>query len=279
MPVTPLDEHCWAIDTPASTYVIRVEVDPATGEAAPAQKYWGPRLSTEAARQVAAAREPRRHVTSFSTPSEAEELLPVDGGTRWGPPSLQVSFGHARSVELRFAGASEHDEGGGAAAAGPRAGRRPPPVRGGAVHPGPRGHRRHRAVDHRAAPAGPGGRADHRDPARLRQLVRPRPGRLPLQRRLRRLGGGVPAPAGAAARRRAGLHQPPRHHQPPGQPVDHDRRAAAPARSTARCGASRWPGAAAGGSPPQRRPDGRRARDRPASATTACAGRSPRARS
>ncbi|MET8007407.1 alpha-galactosidase [Nonomuraea glycinis] len=114
MPVTPLDEHCWAIDTPASTYVIRVEVDPATGEATPAQKYWGPRLSTEAARQVAAAREPRRHVTSFSTPSEAEELLPVDGGTRWGTPSLQVSFGHTRSVELRFAGASEHDEGGGA---------------------------------------------------------------------------------------------------------------------------------------------------------------------
>ncbi|MEV0384358.1 alpha-galactosidase [Nonomuraea sp. NPDC050643] len=111
MPVTPLDDHHWAVITPASTYVLGVEIDPRTGEAAPRQTYWGPRLTPEAARQVTTV--PRRHVSSFSTPGEIEELLPVDGGTRWGSPSLQVAFGHARSLELRFAGARVHDEGGG----------------------------------------------------------------------------------------------------------------------------------------------------------------------
>ncbi|MFI7611278.1 alpha-galactosidase [Nonomuraea terrae] len=113
MPVTPLDDHQWAITTPASTYVIAVEIDPLTGEATPRQKYWGPRLPAEAARQVAASGA-RRHVSSFSTPAEVEELLPVDGGTRWSTPSLQVAFGHVRSLEPSFAGASVHDEGGGA---------------------------------------------------------------------------------------------------------------------------------------------------------------------
>ncbi|MEU4226609.1 alpha-galactosidase [Nonomuraea sp. NPDC026600] len=112
MPVIPLDDHHWAITTPASTYVIGVEVDPLTGEAAPRQTYWGPRLTPEAARQVTCL--PKRHVSSFSTPAEIEELLPVDGGTRWGSPSLQVTFGHARSLEPRLVEAGVHDEGGGA---------------------------------------------------------------------------------------------------------------------------------------------------------------------
>lgn len=107
MPVIPLDDHHWALTTPGSTYVIGVEVDPLTGEAAPRQTYWGPRLSPEAARQVTGP--PKRHVSSFSTPAEVEELLPVDGGTRWGSPSLQVTFGHARSVELRFVRADIQD--------------------------------------------------------------------------------------------------------------------------------------------------------------------------
>ncbi|WP_113701524.1 alpha-galactosidase [Nonomuraea lactucae] len=111
MPITPLDErgHRWAVTTPASTYVIGVEIDAVTGEATPLQKYWGPRLSVEAARQAATASGgpatpagARRHVSSFSTPVEVEELLPVDGGRRWGSPSLQVSFDHARSLELRL---------------------------------------------------------------------------------------------------------------------------------------------------------------------------------
>ncbi|MEV0823905.1 alpha-galactosidase [Nonomuraea rubra] len=112
MPVIPLDDHHWALTTPASTYVVGVEIDPDTGEAAPRQTYWGPRLSAEAAREVTGL--PGRHVSSFSTPGEVEELLPVDGGKRWGSPSLQVAFGHTRSLELRFAGAERHDEGGGA---------------------------------------------------------------------------------------------------------------------------------------------------------------------
>ncbi|SEH01659.1 alpha-galactosidase [Nonomuraea solani] len=110
MPVIPLDDHQWAVITPATTYVLGVETDPRTGEATPRQTYWGPRLTPEAARQVTTV--PARHVSSFATPAEIEELLPVDGGTRWGSPSLQVTFGHARSLELRFTGAQVHDEGG-----------------------------------------------------------------------------------------------------------------------------------------------------------------------
>ncbi|MEV5496921.1 alpha-galactosidase [Nonomuraea fuscirosea] len=112
MPVIPLDDQHWALTTPGSTYVIGVVIDPETGEAAPRQTYWGPRLGPEAARQVTDP--PRRHVSSFSTPSEIEELLPVDGGKRWGVPSLQVAFGHVRSLELRFVRSEVRDEGDGA---------------------------------------------------------------------------------------------------------------------------------------------------------------------
>ncbi|MET7460984.1 alpha-galactosidase [Nonomuraea sp. NPDC005501] len=123
MPVTPLDQHgnLWAVMTPSSTYLIGVELDPVTGEAAVLQKYWGPRLSPEAAREAATASGgpatpwgARRHISSFSTPAEIEELLPVDGGKRWGSPSLQVSFDHARSLELHFVEAAVADEGAGA---------------------------------------------------------------------------------------------------------------------------------------------------------------------
>ncbi|MFC4532235.1 alpha-galactosidase [Sphaerisporangium dianthi] len=121
MPVTRLGDHerLWAVTTPSTAYVVGVEIDPATGEAVPLQKYWGPRIGEAAARQVAEAsggpstpQGARRHENSFSQPAAGEELLPVDGGTRWGVPSLQVSFGRVRSVELRFTGARAHAEDG-----------------------------------------------------------------------------------------------------------------------------------------------------------------------
>ncbi|WP_432932868.1 alpha-galactosidase [Microbispora sp. CA-135349] len=122
MPVDRLDADggWWALTTPNSTYVISVEVDPETGEAAPLQRYWGPALSLEAARRVAGMSGgpanpggARRHMTSFSRPVEIEELLPVDGGCRWGVPSVQVAFGQVRSLELRLAGVSVTTEAGG----------------------------------------------------------------------------------------------------------------------------------------------------------------------
>jgi alpha-galactosidase len=116
--VTPLDPShtTWCLRTPGCCYVVAVETDARSGEATVLQKYWGPALSTDAARQVVGlTRGPStpdgagRHVTSFAEPVEIEELLPVTGGRRWGPPALEVSFGAVRSVELEFLSAKADD--------------------------------------------------------------------------------------------------------------------------------------------------------------------------
>ncbi|WP_165945279.1 alpha-galactosidase [Micromonospora sp. KC723] len=116
MPLNP-SHTSWCLRTPGSCYVVAVEVDAQTGEATVLQKYWGPPLATDAARQVVGlTRGPStpdgagRHVTSFAEPVEIEELLPVTGGRRWGPAALEVSFGAVRSVELEFLSAKADDE-------------------------------------------------------------------------------------------------------------------------------------------------------------------------
>ncbi|WP_050778073.1 hypothetical protein [Micromonospora sp. ATCC 39149] len=74
----PLDQHgrLWALSTRNSTYVVGVEVDPATDEALVLQKYWGTSLPPQAAREAATMSAgpanpsgAGRHVTSFSRPS------------------------------------------------------------------------------------------------------------------------------------------------------------------------------------------------------------------
>ncbi|MEO3780603.1 alpha-galactosidase [Micromonospora sp. B11E3] len=99
--------------------MLEIETDPQRDEVTVRQKYWGPRLSSSAAREAAAlpagSATPsgaRRHVTSFSQPAEIEELLPVDGGLRWGVPALQVSVDGIRSLELRFVSADAYPENG-----------------------------------------------------------------------------------------------------------------------------------------------------------------------
>lgn len=105
------DGRLWALNTRDCTYVIGIEIDHATGEALVLQKYWGPILPPQAAREAAAMSAgpgspsgAGRHVTSFSRPVEVEELLPVDGGLRWGLPALQVAVDQVRSLELRLVG-------------------------------------------------------------------------------------------------------------------------------------------------------------------------------
>jgi alpha-galactosidase len=114
MSLVSLDQHgqLWALNTPNSTYVVGVAVDAGTGEAMVLQRYWGASLPPPAAREAAAMPSgpgnpsgAGRHVTSFSRPAEIEELLPVDGGLRWGVPALQVAVDQVRSLELRFVGA------------------------------------------------------------------------------------------------------------------------------------------------------------------------------
>ncbi|MEV0974652.1 alpha-galactosidase [Microtetraspora glauca] len=95
----------WAVVTGTTAYVVAVESDPATGEARVLQRYWGPRLPGDALAAPLPPAPPRVD-SSFFDPRDTAELLPVEGGTRWGVPSLQVTYpGDIRSVEFRYTSA------------------------------------------------------------------------------------------------------------------------------------------------------------------------------
>ncbi|MFG1679366.1 alpha-galactosidase [Nonomuraea sp. NPDC049269] len=101
MPLIPVPahEHTWAALTRNTSYVFGVESGEDTRVV---QWYWGPRLPAAALGQVT-EHAPGWIVTGFLDPDDASELLPVDGGRRWGVPSLQVVYeGEIRSVELGF---------------------------------------------------------------------------------------------------------------------------------------------------------------------------------
>ena len=79
------DAGLWLLSTPRTSYALRVDE---TGS--PCHVAWGPRLSPAAARELVGAPQPQ-HSSFEGRPGVGEEL-PVDGGTRYGPPSLQVRF-------------------------------------------------------------------------------------------------------------------------------------------------------------------------------------------
>ncbi|MGW4234872.1 alpha-galactosidase [Streptomyces sp. NPDC004980] len=79
------DAGLWLIRTPRTSYAVRVDD---TG--APCHVAWGPRLTLAQARELAVP--PPAAANSFEGTSGVGEELPVDGGTRYGPPSLQVRF-------------------------------------------------------------------------------------------------------------------------------------------------------------------------------------------
>ncbi|MFD7681901.1 alpha-galactosidase [Streptomyces sp. NPDC060187] len=75
----------WLLTTPRTSYAVRIDE---TGS--PCHVAWGPRLSTEEADAlVEPAKEPP---SSFEGRPTVGEELPVDGGTRYGPPSLQLRY-------------------------------------------------------------------------------------------------------------------------------------------------------------------------------------------
>ncbi|WP_432164721.1 alpha-galactosidase [Streptomyces sp. bgisy031] len=93
------DRRVWSLSTPNTTYAMHVAPDGRL-----VQLYWGARLSVD---EVVPLTQQRTTASgsSFHLPGDVEEQLPVDGGTRWGVPSLQVTFpGGVRSAELEFAG-------------------------------------------------------------------------------------------------------------------------------------------------------------------------------
>lgn len=79
------DTGVWLLSTPRTSYALRVDD---TG--APCHLAWGPRLTLREAEELAAPQPPV--ASSFEGRPEVGEELPVDGGTRYGPPSLQVRY-------------------------------------------------------------------------------------------------------------------------------------------------------------------------------------------
>ncbi|MGW4670798.1 alpha-galactosidase [Streptomyces sp. NPDC004324] len=98
------DTGVWLLSTPRTSYALRVDE---TG--APCHVAWGPRLTLEEAGRLAAAPPPVAASSFEGRPGVGEEL-PVDGGTRYGPPSLQVRFEDgSRAFEWRPAGHDVHE--------------------------------------------------------------------------------------------------------------------------------------------------------------------------
>ncbi|MEU1618413.1 alpha-galactosidase [Streptomyces sp. NPDC005722] len=79
------DTGIWLLSTPRTSYALRVD---ATG--APCHVAWGPRLTLDEAAELAVP--PGPDASSFEGRPPVGEELPVDGGARFGPPSLQVRF-------------------------------------------------------------------------------------------------------------------------------------------------------------------------------------------
>ncbi|MEU3186101.1 alpha-galactosidase [Streptomyces sp. NPDC006923] len=79
------DSGVWLLSTPRTSYALRID-----GTGAPCHLAWGPRLTLAEAGDLATPPVPAD--SSFEGRPPSGEELPVDGGTRYGPPSLQVRF-------------------------------------------------------------------------------------------------------------------------------------------------------------------------------------------
>ncbi|MFC7260036.1 alpha-galactosidase [Streptomyces lutosisoli] len=97
------DTGVWLLATPHTSYALRIDE---TG--APCHLGWGPRLTLAEAEELALPRPVP--TSSFEGRPPAGEELPVDGGTRYGPPSLQVRFADgSRAFEWQPTGHRVHE--------------------------------------------------------------------------------------------------------------------------------------------------------------------------
>ncbi|GHJ42051.1 alpha-galactosidase [Streptomyces sp. TS71-3] len=105
--VVDRERRVWTLSTEHTTYALH-----AAGDDKLVQLHWGARLtSAETARLTG----PPFTTAPYGLPLDLEEPLPVDGGLRWGVPSLQVTFpGGVRSLELVLTGDEVVQEDGGA---------------------------------------------------------------------------------------------------------------------------------------------------------------------
>ncbi|HET6858108.1 MAG TPA: alpha-galactosidase, partial [Streptomyces sp.] len=81
------DAGVWLLDTPGTSYALRVD-----DSGAPCHVAWGGRLTPAEARELAARPRAAEGSSSFEGRPPVGEELPVDGGARYGVPSLQVRF-------------------------------------------------------------------------------------------------------------------------------------------------------------------------------------------
>ncbi|MCQ4079296.1 alpha-galactosidase [Streptomyces sp. RB6PN25] len=79
------DPGVWLLSTARTSYAVRIDD---TGS--PCHLVWGPRLTPAAAGELAPS--PAAEISSFEGRPPAGEELPVDGGARYGAPSLRVRF-------------------------------------------------------------------------------------------------------------------------------------------------------------------------------------------
>ncbi|MEU3985975.1 alpha-galactosidase [Streptomyces sp. NPDC026672] len=79
------DTGVWLLTTPHTSYALHID-----GTGSPRHLAWGPRLTLREAEALAV---PAGDMpSSFEGLAPVGEELPVDGGTRFGPPSLQVRY-------------------------------------------------------------------------------------------------------------------------------------------------------------------------------------------
>ncbi|MEU0114513.1 alpha-galactosidase [Streptomyces bobili] len=97
------DTGIWLLTTPHTSYALRIDE---TG--APCHLAWGPRLTLPEAEDLLVPVESAGD--SFEGRPPVGEELPVDGGTRFGPPSLQVRYADgARAFEWEPVGHRVHE--------------------------------------------------------------------------------------------------------------------------------------------------------------------------
>ncbi|MFE7790484.1 alpha-galactosidase [Streptomyces sp. NPDC057460] len=97
------DTGVWLLSTPRTSYALRID---ATG--APCHLAWGPALTLEEVQEFVT--EPAPPPSSFEGRPSVGDELPVDGGPRYGPPSLQVRFADGtRAFEWQATGHRVHE--------------------------------------------------------------------------------------------------------------------------------------------------------------------------
>jgi alpha-galactosidase len=96
----------WLLSTPRTSYALRLD-----DTDSPCHVHWGERLTLEQAEEIATRRIPE--LNSFEGRPPAGEELPVDGGARYGTPSLQVRYDDGtRAFEWRHVGHEANPEAG-----------------------------------------------------------------------------------------------------------------------------------------------------------------------